>query len=775
METTLPESISLRIYSGVVYGAVKGIVNGLYLKGQPTTVAAEVVEKGSIITGPAEAGNVRTALLEVSVGGTLVHHLHGGDGLQLADLRGGHLFQLFQAYQGKLGQRKEVVLTDALIVAFNSKETTALNLINKDLHNKWAGNFTEGGGVKNKFDSKNSALKMDKKVSASIIANANNTNETVFSIMDYLNANGGLTGVKTTNGFAQLSLSSAERNVLMPSNDEYKRTSGIGNVNLTLKPTSHYNVTIGVIHNEMDAKSALSTEQHVKVAQEVIRKSTEENGKKRGNFSSFNLSQKWDVNPYASLRFQTKLAYSDMRNNMSIMDYYNNNSDRNADNDKNKGFNVLQQVNLNSLIGKGLLYGSVDFAFSKSERNLDVLSSYELPNEYKQADDSYYIDKDLKKLNVAGAVGYVFPIFHKINLKWELSGQNSDSWIDQNVDSEHLNSHNFGIYGGLMKNKGLFRFDAGVRFSDYGNSTNINGLVTKSVIKWEPSFATELRFSQQHSVAFGLSYKYVPTDIEALSRLSVINSYDEVTDASSYSRLGNNALNMNIAYKLYSLYSRTIIFMYLTYEKADNTEMLNYQNDGLLHSQNYMDGGKKETVNATLYANKGLGNLPIDAKLTTTFLWNRNEIAYNSIPCKMLIGNLKTDLGFVSRFKIPFNVEVDGLYNKLTNKVTDLNIDSSDKEFGGTAKLIFAKNKFASFVTGKWNKIENTSGSKILRDIDFSISYKIKKFTCKLSGTNIFHLNGINWLKQNVTPTYTSYVRYKQHSGNVMLSLTYQL
>lgn len=616
---------------------------------------------------------------------------------------------------------------------------------------------------------------MDKKVSASIIANANNTNETVFSIMDYLNANGGLTGVKTTNGFAQLSLSSAERNVLMPSNDEYKRTSGIGNVNLTLKPTSHYNVTIGVIHNEMDAKSALSTEQHVKVAQEVIRKSTEENGKKRGSFSSFNLSQKWDVNPYASLRFQTKLAYSDMRNNMSIMDYYNNNSDRNADNDKNKGFNVLQQVNLNSLIGKGLLYGSVDFAFSKSERNLDVLSSYELPNEYKQADDSYYIDKDLKKLNVAGAVGYVFPIFHKINLKWELSGQNSDSWIDQNVDSEHLNSHNFGIYGGLMKNKGLFRFDAGVRFSDYGNCTNINGLVTKSVIKWEPSFATELRFSQQHSVAFGLSYKYVPTDIEALSRLSVINSYDEVTDASSYSRLGNNALNMNIAYKLYSLYSRTIIFMYLTYEKADNTEMLNYQNDGLLHSQNYMDGGKKETVNATLYANKGLGNLPIDAKLTTTFLWNRNEIAYNSIPCKMLIGNLKTDLGFVSRFKIPFNVEVDGLYNKLTNKVTDLNIDSSDKEFGGTAKLIFAKNKFASFVTGKWNKIENTSGSKILRDIDFSISYKIKKFTCKLSGTNIFHLNGINWLKQNVTPTYTSYVRYKQHSGNVMLSLTYQL
>lgn len=188
--------------------------------------------------------------------------------------------------------------------------------------------------------------------------------------MDYLNANGGLTGVKTTNGFAQLSLSSAERNVLMPSNDEYKRTSGIGNVNLTLKPTSHYNVTIGVIHNEMDAKSALSTEQHVKVAQEVIRKSTEENGKKRGNFSSFNLSQKWDVNPYASLRFQTKLAYSDMRNNMSIMDYYNNNSDRNADNDKNKGFNVLQQVNLNSLIGKGLLYGSVDFAFSKSERKL---------------------------------------------------------------------------------------------------------------------------------------------------------------------------------------------------------------------------------------------------------------------------------------------------------------------------------------------------------------------------------------------------------------------
>lgn len=659
--------------------------------------------------------------------------------------------------------------------SFNTQETTALNLINKASHDKWAGNFTEGGGVKSKFDTKNSALKLGKKVSASVMANANNTSEAVFSIMDYINANGGLTGMKSSNGVVQLTLSEAERNVLMPSNDEYKRTLGVGNVNLTLKPTSHYNATIGVIHNEMEAKSASSTDEYIKMLQEDTHKAIGEDGVKRSRFSSFNLSQKWDANSYTSFRCQTKLTYSSMRDKRSIEDCYDHHSERNADEDKNKAFNALQQMSLNSLIGKGLLYSNIGIAFSETDRDVDILSTYELPTEYRQSDNSYYMERIFKSLNARGAVGYIFPFFNKVNLKCELLGQDIASWIDQNQKSEHLNSCNFGLYGGLMKNKGLLRFDAGIRVSDYGNSTNINGLVTRAVVKWEPSLSTEIRFSQQHSIAIGLTYKYVPAEISTLSKLSVINAYDQVTGASSYTRSGHDVLNMNFAYKLFSLYSRTTIYAYATYERAKGTGLLNYQNSGLLHCQSYMDGGDKETVNTTLYINKGLGNLPVDAKLTTKYLWNRVEIAYSAVPYTMLTGDLKADLTLNSRFRNPFNLEFDGLYNKLTDKVSGLDIDTGDKEYGGTAKIIFAKNKLSCFLTGKWNKIENDNGSKIVRDMDFFISYKIKEFTCTLSGSNIFHLNGIHWLRQTVTPAYTSYVRYKQHSGNILLSLKYEL
>ncbi len=658
--------------------------------------------------------------------------------------------------------------------SFNSQETTALNLVNNS-HQEWAGNFTEGGGVRSKFDSKNAALKMGEKFSSSILANANNTNESVFSVMDYINANGGLTGMKTSSGFAKLSLSEAEKNVLMPSSEEYKRTSGVGNVNLTFNPTSRYNATIGIIHNEMEAKSALSTDEYMKTSQKDVHKSTEEDEVKRGRFSSMNLGQKWDVNPYTSLRFLTKLNYSDMRDKQTLVDYFDANSERNGETDRNKRLNALQQISLNSLIGKGLLYANVNLSFSSTDRKMDVLSAYELPTEYQRSATAFYMDRDTKRLNVTGVAGYVFPVFHKVNLKWEVSGSSRNAWIDQNAESERLHNFNGGIYGGLMKNKGLFRFDAGVRFSSYGNDANIKGIETKSVTKWEPVLATELRFSQQHSMAFGMSYKYVPTDIESLSKLAVINGYDQVTEASSYRKLGHNALNVDFAYRLYSLYSNTTIFTYVTYEKAKNTALLNYENKGLVHYQHYMDGGEKETVDATLYINKGLGNWPVDVRLDASYLWNRDEIAFNSVPGKMETGDLKADLGFASRFKIPFNMEVNGVYNRLTNEAADLHIDSGDKEFGGKAKLIFAKHKFTAFVTGKWNKIKNESGSRIVKDLDFLVSYKIKKFTCKLSGTNIFHLNGINWLRQTVTPSYTSYVRYKQHSGNVLCSLSYEL
>lgn len=123
VEAALPEGIALRIHSGIVYGIIERTVYGIHLEGKPTAVATEVVEEGDVVARAAEAGYMRTALLEVPVGGTLVHVCHAGDGLQLADLGRGHLLQLFKAYQCKLGQRKKVVLADAPAVAFHIKIT----------------------------------------------------------------------------------------------------------------------------------------------------------------------------------------------------------------------------------------------------------------------------------------------------------------------------------------------------------------------------------------------------------------------------------------------------------------------------------------------------------------------------------------------------------------------------------------------------------------------------------------------------------------------------
>lgn len=118
VKAALPEGIALRIHSGIVYGIIERTVYGIHLEGKPTAVATEVVEEGDVVARATEAGNMRTALLEVSVGGTLVHVCHAGDGLQLADLGRGHLLQLFKAYQCKLSQRKRSSLLTRRLLLF---------------------------------------------------------------------------------------------------------------------------------------------------------------------------------------------------------------------------------------------------------------------------------------------------------------------------------------------------------------------------------------------------------------------------------------------------------------------------------------------------------------------------------------------------------------------------------------------------------------------------------------------------------------------------------
>jgi hypothetical protein len=659
--------------------------------------------------------------------------------------------------------------------AFRTEKETALNLTTNGKV-KWSGNFGAGGGIKDKFDVKTSALNMGDKLSSSAIVNTNNTSEPVFSIMDYVNANGGLSGITSSSGIARLSFSDAEQNLLMPANDEYKRTAGVGNLNLMLKPTDNYSITIGSIYNGMLSHSANEVLEKYHYQGNNLDRNIDEQTCNRGNFYPLNIGQTWNIGKSISLRSSTKIVGNTLNHDKDLTDDYQTVSADNWERGRDRSFNLLQRMNGNMLVGKGLLYESLDLSYKTFHNNMNTLSSYSLPDIFSQGEQCYGMDRNRYDFGLRGAAGLIYPIYHHINIKTEIyAGYDHHEEKATSQNTEHIDHPVWGMYGGLMKNKGLLRFDLGVRLSQYVFHALIDGLGNQTFWKWEPSFSTELHFSTQQALDFSCNYSYSPTDMDYLSRQERLTGYDEVILPSSYTRYINGNLSLNFAYKFLSLFNRTVLFAYATYNRLADAYADNYQIQNMTHTINYVDGGKNNSLTTMFYFNKGLGCLPVDAKLQVSYVLNTSDISRNAVLMMMETGIMKSTLGFSSHFQMPFNVEVEGLYNKLTNRINDLNINSGDDELGASMKMIFARGRWNAYLTGKWNRIKNDTGNVILRDMDFLASYKMGKWKWELTGTNIFHLHGIRWLSETVTPTYTSYVNYRQHSGYMLFSMVYQI
>lgn len=659
--------------------------------------------------------------------------------------------------------------------AFNTERKTALNLTTNK-KTEWSGNFGAGGGIKDKFDMRNSALNMNDKISSSAIVNVNNTGGPVFSVMDYVNASGGLSGITSSSGIAKLSFSDAEQSLLMPVNDEYRRTAGVGNVNLTLKPADNYSMTVGSIYNGMLSHSAGATQEEYHYQDCRLTRNTSEQTRKRGRFYSVNIGQAWNIGRNTSLRSATKIAGNLLNRDKDIADHYQSVSTDNWLAGHNRSFNLLQRMNGNTLVGKGLFYESLDLSCKTLRDNINTLSSCSLPDLFSQGEQYYGMVRNRYDFGLRGAAGLIYPIYRHVNIKTEVyGGYDHHETRTTSQTTEHLDHPVWGAYGGLMKNKGLLRFDLGMRLSHYIFHTLTDGLGSQSFWKWEPSFSTELHFSSQQALDFSCTYSYIPVDPDYLSRQEKLENYDEVTLPSSYTCCINGNLNFNFAYKFLSLFNRTTLFAYATYSRLADAYAGNYEVQGMTHTLDYVNGGRNNSLTAMFYFNKGLGSLPVDARLQVSYIRNTSDIARNTALMMMKTGTVKSTLGFSSHFQIPFNVEVEGLYNRLAHRIAGLDIDSDDKESGASMKMIFARKKWNAYLTGKWKGVKNANGSVVLRDMDFLVSYRTGKWKCEFTGTNIFHLNGVRWLAETVTPACTSYVNYRQHSGYMLFSLICQI
>ena len=667
--------------------------------------------------------------------------------------------------------------------AFRTEETTALNL-KSGKRGKYTGSFEGGGGVKNKFDVKSSLLRVKERHSLSVIANGNNTNEPVFSVLDYMNALGGIENIVTSSdGSTSLSLSMDEQRMLMPAANEYERLAGLGNVNVTLEPSDKYRFSIGGIYHRSTSDASSYNRDEYSLPDNEFVNQVENIGQQSNHFASFIINQTWKASAQTTLRAYTKINYGNYDFDGTVSNTYLENSVHADEGNEISSLNVTQQVAVNTLVGKGLLFGKIDFGLQDGRQDYAVRTNTSLPDVFATGEGTYFARRDNMRVNLDARVGVIYPVIGEfVNLKSEVKGGYTMDGLDNvrttATDAEEMHVRTFSLYAGLMKNKGLFRFDAGTHLSLYSLDADLclSDRLNKKYWRVEPMFTAALHFSQQHRLSLSMMYGYRPSGIDALSQVTVLNKYNHIQEASVYDNLLEKRWRTGLSYRYFSLFSRTTLFFYVTYDKVMDTYRQDYSSQDIISYVRNVGGGENRSVNASFYLNQGLSGVPLDIKTTVNYSYSINDLMRNSVPMATVNNLLNTSVGVSSRFRsFPVNFSLSGVYVFVDNRIAQLDAYTSTKEYGGNLQLTYTQNAFSASLTGKQRKVTNGNSDYHLNDADFVLSYKIKKFKVKISGVDIFHLDKKKWLTETVTPNMKSYIRYRQHAGYLLASLSYNL
>ena len=184
-----------------------------------------------------------------------------------------------------------------------------------------------------------------------------------------------------------------------------------------------------------------------------------------------------------------------------------------------------------------------------------------------------YLYESEKKNKGAGFnlyAGVMYPILKNIHLKGEFSySLRSDRLVVAHQD-ENPNEETFDLIAsnpriGLMKNKGLLRFDVGVSFSSYKQKMYPSVLSVNTIFHIEPYASLELVMRNQHRLTLSASESVSPLPVEYLSRQVWADGYDYLRLASTVSDPFAKRFESSLSYIYLSLFNHLSMYGIVSY------------------------------------------------------------------------------------------------------------------------------------------------------------------------------------------------------------------
>lgn len=641
-----------------------------------------------------------------------------------------------------------------------------------------------GGGWEEKWATRASLLRVRQPLSLCAIANGNNTNQPVFSVMDYINAWGGLESLTSSDwlGKSALSLGGWEQGLVRQTEDEYDHGAGIGNLNLTLTSTDHYTLSLGTLCHFSTSHTATESEETYS-GEDFLTNHAIRQGKDNSAFTSLIARQKWELSSSVVLQAFTKVDYGNTNRHSEANDAYADTLSTAWDERDADMFSLSQQISINALTGKSRLQGGVDFTLQQQSEDIEALSPIGLPDTFLREGAFYTSEQEVHNWGLSGFFAWDYPLpSSQLRMRTALKAAGNfchlDSHYGSSLSEEKLHSSEASLFVGLMKSEGRVRFDAGTWMAAHNadaklaESNNFRG----NTWRVEPFLSVSLHLSQRHILSLTCRRSTTTASLDDLSRASNLSAYNAVQSGSLLTDLFEDTWRGQLTYQYFNLFSGTSLFVYGLCERTTGCRRPAYASQGIITYEWWEDGGERQSANLSLYACQGLFNRPMDLKVQASYGYTLTDMLQESVPMDLCTHTLDASLAVATRFKSsPVNVSVKGRFQRADNRISLLSVRTTRREWGGELALTYVRGSFTASLTGKAQRVTNGSAQRNLLDTDFLICYHLGKWQLKASGEDVFHLDGKFWLTEQVTPTMRSYQLYRQHAGHLLVSACYTL
>lgn len=669
--------------------------------------------------------------------------------------------------------------------AFRAEEQLALNL-KAAKSASINGKLEAGGGVMKRYYAKASLLSLAPPVSITALANGNNIGEPVLSMQDYVSSMVDLQAIRASGGgIAALTLSSEEQALLVPPSDEYGRDAGVANVNLTWIPNDAYRLRSSTLYTVGRSLSASASFEEYRLPDHTLQTNADETFDRQSHKLSQKISQRWIPGARFSLNATTILngrwtAAGLARWQRVEAQHYDARQASSAN-----SWSAYQGLDMKLLVGKALLFVGINGRYGEENlKSFIEANDAWLPLSQRSASTLYPYSYDLTDrdadVNVSATAGAMYPVYKDIFIKGSVGWTAYADWFRMYAANREANLEKGWRYElkpfiGIVKNKGLLRFQAGAYFSRYDTRLHIGQAKEYSCFRIEPYGNITLKMDTWHSLSLTASESVEPIGIVRFLQRQRLNSYASLRLPSILENPFARTVKGDLNYSYISLFHRLTFYTLASYSLTwDNYASESLSNDGLLVRRRYRDGGRSDNLYAKLYLGKGIGLLPLEVKLRGDYVWGNSKVFSASKPDVIATQSYTLKLELVSRFDASWiNFELQGFFSQGDQRQRVSNLKFTSMEYGAEAQCHFKVKAFTATLAGEYSHAQEAARHMQFFDLCARLRYAWKYLELRLQADNILHLQSNQWIRESLTAVSYTRETYGRLPGSIIMTMGY--